>query len=207
MKEYLKNHRGEKMLNKTNILRSKNLKNIIKFDISDKRNLVILLICALGFIMIILSGWGDEATNKSSKKIENNFNVISYEKDLENRLVDIVEKIDGVGKTKIMITLENSIEYIYAKEKKQKRDKIDDYNNNVTLKTQERNDQEEKLMLVDGPNGKKHALIKTELQPKIKGVVIVCQGGDNPVIGQKITNLITTVLDIPTSKVYVTKSL
>ena len=77
----------------------------------------------------------------------------------------------------------------------------------MPLKTQERNDQEKKLLLVDGPNGKRQALIKTQLQPKIKGVVVVCQGGSNPTVSQQVTSLITTVLNITSNRVYVTNSI
>ena len=61
-------------------------------------------------------------------------------------------------------------------------------------------------MLVDGPSGRRQALIKTEIQPKIKGVVVVCQGGNEPLVNQQITNVLTTVLNISSSRVFVTKS-
>ena len=174
---------------------------------NGKKKLVLLVIGIVGLLMMMLSSLTDGNIKQPKSCDDRQFSISMYEEKLEKRLLDIVEKVNGVGKAKIMVTLENGVEYIYAQEKREKKDKIDDYQGKIPLKTQERNDEEKKLMVVDGPNGKKQALIKTELQPKVKGVVIVCQGGNNPLLNQHVINLITTVLNIPSTRVYVTKSL
>ncbi|MBP0979271.1 MAG: hypothetical protein J6C55_01315 [Oscillospiraceae bacterium] len=199
-----------------NFLNFKNLKNIkekINSFSDNKKQVILIIFLVIGVLMMLISGLSDNDEKKQKKYLSNNYNnynnfdINLYELDLENRLLDIVEKIEGVGKANIMVTLENSVEYIFAQEKREKIDKISDYQDQATLKTQERNDEERKLLLVDGPNGKRQALVKTQLQPKIKGVVVVCQGGDNPSISQQVTSLITTVLNISSNRVYVTKSI
>lgn len=202
------------MSNKINFLNLKNIKNLKeKIDgySDNKKQVVLVVFLIIGILMMLLSGLvgSDDKKQKNFIDVDINkdFNISLYEKGLENRLLDIIKKIDGVGNANIMVTLENSIEYIFAQEKREKIDKISDYQDQVPLKTQERNDEERKLMLVDGPNGKRQALIKTQIQPKVKGVVVVCQGGDNPYINQQVTNLLTTVLNISSNRVYVTRSL
>ena len=143
---------------------------------SESKKKIILILCLVtGLSMMLISGFFSGTSKKQNNK-DVNFNVSSYENKLEERLLDLVEKIDGVGKAKIMVTIESSIEYIYAQERREKTDKISDFKDKTPLKLQERNDEEKKLMLVDGPSGRRQALIKTEIQPKIKGVVVVCQG-------------------------------
>lgn len=171
----------------------------------SKKKITLILCLVTGLSMMLISGFFSSSSKKQNNK-DVNFNVSSYENKLEERLLDLVEEIDGVGKAKIMLTLESSIEYIYAQERREKTDKISDFKDKTPLKLQERNDEEKKLMLVDGPSGRRQALIKTEIQPKVKGVVVVCQGGNEPVVNQQITNVLTTVLNIPSSRVFVTKS-
>lgn len=43
----------------------------------------------------------------------------SYAEDLEKRLTNIVSSISGAGKTKVMVTLENGVESVYAADEKQ----------------------------------------------------------------------------------------
>lgn len=43
------------------------------------------------------------------------------------------------------------------------------------------------------------------LEPKIRGVAVACTGGDDPVVVEKITGLISTVLSISTSSITVSK--
>lgn len=43
------------------------------------------------------------------------------------------------------------------------------------------------------------------IQPKIRGVAVVCEGGGSDAVRQEITQAITAVLDISASRVYITK--
>ena len=116
----------------------------------------------------------------------------------------MVTGIQGVGKAKVMITLENTTEYIYESEKRETTDATKDYSDGQTEKEQERNDYERNVILVEGSNGKE-ALLKTTVEPKVKGVVIVCQGGENIEVEKSIIDAVTTALDISSNKVCVAK--
>lgn len=48
-------------------------------------------------------------------------------------------------------------------------------------------------------------LLVTELQPTVKGVVIVCEGGDQPLVQQRVTDAVTIALNISSKRVCVTK--
>lgn len=45
-----------------------------------------------------------------------------------------------------------------------------------------------------------------EIEPVIRGVVVVCQGGGSPVVVERVTSAVTKALNISTAKVCVTKS-
>ena len=47
----------------------------------------------------------------------------------------------------------------------------------------------------------------TEILPKIRGVVVVCDGGDDIAVCERVTEVVTTALNIPQRRVCVTKSI
>ena len=108
-----------------------------------------------------------------------------YASELEDKLRLIVSEIDGVGKVSVMVTVSGSEEKIYAE--------------NIS-ESDGRSDSETVII------GSKEALLKEIRRPEVTGVLIVCSGGDRAQVKEKVVNAVSTVLNIPTSKVYVTKS-
>ncbi|MCD8187331.1 MAG: hypothetical protein LUD57_01685 [Ruminococcus sp.] len=56
-----------------------------------------------------------------------------------------------------------------------------------------------------GESGSKTALVETVNSPEIVGAVIACTGCDSAAVQEEIYKTVSTVLDLPTSKIYVTK--
>ena len=124
-----------------------------------------------------------------------------YEEKLRERVLAIVSQIDGVGDAHVSLTLDSGIEYVYAKEEKQDTDMQDDTTGGTTTRASS----EEKLIIVEDENGRKTALIRKTLLPAVRGVVIVCDGGGDPLVVSAVTEAVKTALGINTSQVYVTK--
>lgn len=124
-----------------------------------------------------------------SENISGNYENYAY--DMENQLKRILEKIDGVGKVDVMVTVVGTEEYIYAEEEK--------------IKTGENDSSEEKQYVIIGSNGDKQALLKKIISPEISGVVIICEGGDSNIIKERVYNTISAVLNISSQRIYVTK--
>ena len=109
----------------------------------------------------------------------------SYQEELEQRLQEIISEIQGVGKVTVMVTISGSEENLYAED---------------ISESEQKTDRETVIV------GSKEALLRATKNPEVKGVLVVCSGGDRPQIQEKVVNAVSTVLDIPTSKVFVTKS-
>ena len=65
----------------------------------------------------------------------------------------------------------------------------------VTRK-KESDDCEKKYITVKDSEGTEHALAVKKIEPKVKGVVIICPGGDDPIVKNRITEAVTTALSI-----------
>lgn len=131
---------------------------------SDKARKIIIIIGVVGIALIFLSSL--QGFNTGSKDEAEGFSVTTYSTEIESDLQQILSSISGCGETKVLLTMENSVEYVY----------LDD----STTKTK-------------------------EIQPVIRGVLVVCEGGDDPVVAQTVTQAVTRALDISSAKVCVTK--
>ena len=101
-------------------------------------------------------------------------NTLAYQTQLEQRLENLISQMNGAGKTTVMITLETGEEAIYA------------------LDTQSG------VLLDDGS-----ALTETVCQPQIRGVAVLCDGGGDVRVAARITELLTSLLDLPSNRICV----
>lgn len=160
-------------------------------------NIKIVVVMGLAGILLIMFSElffsNDNEQKEKNVKSENiNGNYENYAHDMENQLKRILEKIDGVGKADVMVTVVGTEEYIYAEEEK--------------IKKSENDSSEEKQYVIIGSNGDKQALLKKIVSPEISGVVIICEGGDSNIIKERVYNTISAVLNISSQRIYVTKS-
>ena len=105
------------------------------------------------------------------------------------------ECIDGAGKTKVMITLSETTEYIYATNDKDTRK-----NNDASDDSATQND----YVIIEKDNNDTGLLIKT-IEPKVRGVAIVCEGGNKSMVQNQIYSAISAVLNISTSRISISK--
>ena len=88
--------------------------------LSDEKKIrLILLVGLLGMLLIFLSGTGKE---KSSQVPQNAVAVNSVDNEsfcrqTEDKILQLIGSIHGVGKAKVWVTLENGTEYVYLQEK------------------------------------------------------------------------------------------
>ena len=168
---------------------------------------IIIIACVVGIALIFLSGYL-KADNTAAKTASSQpvMTAEQYASQLENSLTDIVTRIQGAGTVKVLVTLERSTEYVYATEEKRSNQTTEDKSDGSTTKNEANDSTETKYILVKDADGAQKALAVTEVQPIIKGVVVVCDGGDNPAVQQNIISAVTTALDITSVRVCVIKA-
>lgn len=175
------------------------ISNIKVLD-KNTRNKYVVIIGLIGIILIFVS-----SVIPKNSSINNESTVTSdvdkYSINLKNDLENTVSKIDGAGKTEIFITLERGYEYIYAKTDKTSADKKESTKSNEHT-ADEKSTGEEEYIIVKTDNGEE-PLVVTKIEPKVKGVVVVCEGGGNEAVVNRITNAISVSFGISESKICV----
>lgn len=117
------------------------------------------------------------------------------EEKLEKRLEEMISKIDGAGKTKVMLTFDSSQQYHYLTESVSR----------SSQKAEEtEKEKEEEIARIDDGNGERPVLQKID-ESRIRGVLVVCQGGDNAIIKENILNAVCAVLNLSSDHVSIAK--
>lgn len=163
----------------------------------------IVAIGLAGMALILLSNfWPADSADKKAETAGTS--AAEFTARTEERLTALIGSIEGAGACKVMVTLENGVEYIYATEDRINTNEVQDTDGDSN-KISQQNDSEKSVIVVDTDSGRQGLLV-TEIQPTVKGVVVVCEGGDRQDVQQRITDAVTTALNISSSRVCVTKS-
>lgn len=176
------------------------MKNQIFSKISQKLKIEkkTLLFVAAGFIGITLIGFSELSglgKKEENTALSDDYSTVQYCEYIENKLEQIVTSIDGAGKVKVMVTLSETTEYVYATNNDDSR-KINDGSENT--------DNNKDYVIIESNNNDTGLLIKT-IEPKIRGVAIVCEGGNEVSVRQQIYSAVSAVLNISTSRISISK--
>jgi stage III sporulation protein AG len=154
----------------------------------------------LGIVLIGISGLfgGEEPVENDSLSY---VDTDDYARRLEQQLEDIVGNIKNAGDCQVMVTMAQGTEYVYAREEKNMAD-TSQTSEESRLITGNKVSDEETYIMVSTKQGDKPLLL-TEIAPRVKGVVVVCEGGGNAMVIDTVTEALATALNISKSQVCV----
>lgn len=176
------------------------IKKLYKKMLSSKY-IYVILIGFVGIFLIFISTIKKKEPHQKTKVENKSFqNSEEYTKHLETKLNNIISKIKGVGRSQVLVTLENGVENIYANSEKT----ATNSNENLSGKMSTRNDSQKDIAMVDTKEGKQ-ALVVTQKEPKIKGVLVVCDGADNSLVVEQVYDAISKPLNIKRNRLSVVK--
>lgn len=162
----------------------------------DKRLKTIVLIGAVGVALLIVSSVFGSESDATDKSVNISLSAQEYTKTLEKELSDILSKIDGAGKCSVMITMDCGVETIYATQEESSYDTDD---------SSESHDYSMNYVVLGNSSNGKEALVIKEIQPKLRGIIIVCEGGGNSNVKMSIINAVSAAFDISSTKISVQK--
>lgn len=108
-----------------------------------------------------------------------------YARELEQRLGELLCQVEGAGRVKVMLTLAAEGTTVYAKDLQQYADG---------------SGQENHVLLEGDPP----ALVETVTMPAIRGVAVLCEGGNSARVQQCITQIVDALTGVGASHITVT---
>ena len=145
----------------------------MKFNL-DRQKIGIFLLAAVGILLIVFSG--RIGTSPEETETEGYTDVSFYTGYLESRIRELCLSVDGIAEAAVFLTLDCSSEYVYSG-----------------------NSASDVLILSDSDG--EEAVMLYEIYPRVRGVAVVCTGGDLPRVQETVTGLLSAALGLPSSKI------
>lgn len=186
---------------------------------TDKRkieNLVVFIIILIVTIIAINFIWKDDKKSNQkeeseySKKlatIETSSQVNEEEADqgkdnLEKKLKNILEKIQGVGKVEVFINYSESSEVVAMFNENSKSSLTEETDTSGGKRTIEETDTQKDIIYKED-DGQKIPITQKTIQPKIEGAIIAAQGAKNDKIKANIVQAVEAATGLATHKIQV----
>lgn len=152
-----------------------------------------VVIVGIGFLIIQPTTKQEHEQPKISTIMESDLNDSSmlYERQVEQRLAEVLTQIKGVGEVKVYATLERSSKITVA-----------ETINEEIRADESRTTSTPVFYRTDGGNTEK-PLILEEQEPILRGVLIVCAGAEDPIIRYRVFKAAQTVLQLPLYRIEV----
>lgn len=157
----------------------------------DKTVRILLWVGLAGILLIGISEWMPRGEASDAAPIA--LSEGQVEQALEQRITALLREVEGVGACRVMVTLESDAQTVYAADTASTESAdggVSFSEHYLTVDT------------ADGPVG----LLLTRIQPTVKGVAVVCDGGASAAVQQRVVQVVSTAFHISERRVCVVKA-
>ena len=151
-----------------------------------KKYKFVLLVVLVGIILMLLpvSSQTKETEENKSQIPQESFDLAA----MEQRMEEVLGKIDGVGKLRLMLTLQSGTRLTLAED---------------TQRDQDRTQLE--IVTLNRGSGNQEIVITNRFYPVYQGAVVVCQGADSSAVRLAITETVQALTGLPSDRIRVAK--
>jgi hypothetical protein len=185
------------------MLESKNRKKLIQDA---------FIVVIIGVIIIIAGKSFFPGKEVDDKKTQTDNTTVAANSDIssntgysetEVKLRSILTQISGAGKVDVMVTYSVSKENVPAYDVKKSESNTEEKDSGGGTRKIDQNSYESSIVYENSQNGSKNPVIIKELEPVVKGVLVVAEGASNPEVKEKICKAVQVLMDVPIHKIQV----
>lgn len=177
-----------------NILENKKQKYIVI-------GITVCIICGIILTSFPISSNKNEVQSTQVGIVTKEASQISYEEQLEQRLEAILKKLEGAGAVQVMITTSTSQQKELAEEVTYNVATTKEQDNAGGMRVNEKEDRQNKVVLAKD----NMPIVVKETKPKVEGVLILAQGGEDIVVKTSMIQAVSSLLNLPSHKISVLK--
>lgn len=185
--------------------------------LSDKKNRANLFIAFLVGILILISisffktsntqisaqdKNNTKAAKEQQKTEEQNTDQEQYESEVQDKLKDTLEKIEGVGKVDVMVSFESGEEQVPAVNVSDSTNTTEEKDNEGGVRNSTQKNNGSTVVITNDGSKSKPLIVKT-YKPKVSGVCVVAEGSENKLTELRITKAVVNLFNISEDKVNV----
>ncbi len=123
-----------------------------------------------------------------------------YEKYYETKLSEILNEIQGVTNVTVMVNLDSTEEVVYAENIQNQNQTTAETDNKGGNRTITQINENKQLVLIKGGTADHPIIIRT-IKPRVRGVLVVAKGAEQPRIQALITDAVQRVLEVPPHRI------
>ena len=168
-----------------------------------------LILVLAGILILIIALPTDTKEKKQAEEAKENIskenNTMEASKDeIERKLEDILEKIDGAGDVKVMITYQDSGTQVVEKDKNTSENSLEESDSTGGVRSTKEQQLQESTVYEDADAGNT-PFVSKELLPKVEGILIVASGGDNQKVKQNISEAVLALFQVEATRIKIVK--
>ncbi len=164
------------------------------------------IIVACGIVLILCSV--EDSEDKKEEKLEEvvyTYTTDEYEKNLEERLKNLLESMEGVGAVEVMVTVKETKEKVVLTEKPYSKTTLNESDSDGGVRTSEEESRDYNTVYVTDDSGNTVPYVVNEIMPEIEGVAIIAKGGDSVAVKEKIINVVKSLFNVDANKISISK--
>jgi putative stage III sporulation protein AG len=168
-----------------------------------------LILVLAGILILIIALPTDIKEKKQAEEAKENIskenNTMEASKDeIERKLEDILEKIDGAGDVKVMITYQDSGTQVVEKDKNTSENSLEESDSTGGVRSTKEQQLQESTVYEEADAGNT-PFVSKELLPKVEGILIVASGGDNQKVKQNISEAVLALFQVEAHRIKIVK--
>lgn len=168
-----------------------------------------LILVLTGILILIIALPTDTKEKKQAEEAKENIskenNTMEASKDeIERKLEDILEKIDGAGEVKVMITYQDSGTQVVEKDKNTSANSVEESDSTGGVRSTKEQQLQESTVYEEADAGNT-PFVSKELLPKVEGILIVASGGDNQKVKQNISEAVLALFQVEAHRIKIVK--
>lgn len=168
-----------------------------------------LILVLAGILILIIALPTDTKEKKQAEEAKENIskenNTMEASKDeIERKLEDILEKIDGAGDVKVMITYQDSGTQVVEKDKNTSENSLEESDTTGGVRSTKEQQLQESTVYEEADAGNT-PFVSKELLPKVEGILIVASGGDNQKVKQNISEAVLALFQVEAHRIKIVK--
>ncbi len=174
------------------------IKKVKNFEIIIAVIVVAVILAIYGSTLI----GGDKDPAPKEDAVESAESVdASTNADNEARLKKVLEAIDGAGRVEVMITYESGPEMVPAMNQSTTTQESEEFTGTDTVRQSRTTDESQNPVIASGQED--DLLVLKEVEPEVRGVVVVAEGASDIQVQLNLQRAVQTVLNVPADKVEV----
>lgn len=158
-----------------------------KQSIFIKKYKYVILIVVIGIILMVIPT--QTGSEEKTTTVENTAKTI--QENPAKELSDILSQIKGVGKVKVYLTTQEGEKTVYQ--------------TNTDHSGGESNASRMETVIISDKNRNETGMVVQINPPVYRGVIIVCQGGDDPVVQYAVISAVSKVTGLGSNRISVLK--